>query len=359
MQRLWLLFADSIPEQAEFDRYYEEMSKYEHSTTGGRESNYDLRRFRVCAEVIVPLLPDKQTRILEIGCGTGGLLGLLKVQGFEHVQGVDPSPACAATAQQLHQVSVTAAKFSSLPFPDGSFDCIILVGVLEHVHALTEAIATVSALLAPGGLLYVVVPDASRYAQGLDAPFQEFSVEHINFFGPFALKHLLLNNGFSNVACQQQLVEVNHRTWTPMIHAVFRKEQADAPVRSIGRDAETERGLLAYIEQSSRTDERIRGIIDEIVRNAKPIIVWGTGAHTLRLLETSQLREATISVFVDSNPRYQGKSLLGIPIIAPAQLSGRTEPILISSRPYQEDIATQIRQVLKLPNDLIRLYDIE
>jgi predicted SAM-dependent methyltransferase len=39
-------------------------------------------------------------------------------------------------------------------------------------------------ILAPTGKIYIAVPDASQYINGEDAPFQEFSIEHINFFGP-------------------------------------------------------------------------------------------------------------------------------------------------------------------------------
>jgi hypothetical protein len=77
----------------------------------------------------------------------------------------------------------------------------------------------------------------------------------------------------------------------------------------------------------------------------------------LRLLQTSRLKDARISAFVDSNPHYQGKDLSGVPIISPGNVRGRAEPIIISSRVYQEDIARVIREDLGLPNKVIRLYD--
>jgi hypothetical protein len=63
--------------------------------------------------------------------------------------------------------------------------------------------------------------------------------------------------------------------------------------------------------------------------------------------------------FVDSNPNYQGHHLRGIPIIAPAQLRARNEPILIASWMYQHAIERQIRDDLALPNETITLYDIK
>jgi FlaA1/EpsC-like NDP-sugar epimerase len=86
------------------------------------------------------------------------------------------------------------------------------------------------------------------------------------------------------------------------------------------------------------------------------IIIWGVGTHTLRLLETSRLGRANIVAFVDSNPRYQLKQLNGIPIIAPADLKSRPEPILISSRVFQREIEQQIREDLRLSNQIVKLY---
>jgi len=75
-------------------------------------------------------------------------------------------------------------------------------------------------------------------------------------------------------------------------------------------------------------------------------------------LATSRLAEAKISAFVDSNSRYQGKSLNDIPIIAPADLRDRPEPILISSRVFQQEIESKIRNDLQLSNEIIKLYPV-
>jgi len=82
------------------------------------------------------------------------------------------------------------------------------------------------------------------------------------------------------------------------------------------------------------------------------------GTHTQRLMATSRLAQADIRAFVDSNPRYQGKTISGVPVLAPAALKGRLEPILISSRIFQQEIQEQIRNQLGLTNELILLYNV-
>ena len=77
------------------------------------------------------------------------------------------------------------------------------------------------------------------------------------------------------------------------------------------RDDVTEPDLRQYVRDSQRVDDRIRQTIDEILDRGEPIVVWGVGTHTLRLLATSRLKNAKIAAFVDSNPRYQGKTVQG------------------------------------------------
>ena len=61
---------------------------------------------------------------------------------------------------------------------------------------------------------------------------------------------------------------------------------------------------------------------------------------------------------MESNVRYQGRTLHDVPIVAPEALRGRSEPILISSRVFQHEITKQIRHDLGLENEIITLYEV-
>jgi SAM-dependent methyltransferase len=356
--RCGFAFGDHIPDQAAFDRYYGEMSKYEYNDKGGHESSYDLAKFQEIATFIQPYLRSRAARILEVGCATGRLLGLIKQAGYPNVLGVDPSAACVRAATALYGVPAITGTFSRMDVPPGSQDFLILSGVLEHVRDLDVALRCLLQLLADGGRLHIVVPDASRYAEGEDAPFQEFSVEHINFFGPDSLANLLVDHGFRSIFCDQRMITVNHRTTTPAILGVFEKSSGDQPAAALNPDLKTASALERYIVKSAEADRQIHAAISLLADEQTPVMVWGTGAHTLRLLETSRLGEARITAFIDSNTRYQDKKLRGVPILAPEAVRGRFEPILISSRVYQHEIANRIQNEMSLPNRVIRLYAI-
>jgi SAM-dependent methyltransferase len=349
-------FANQIPSQEVFDLYYREMSKYEINEQKFQENIYEFEKFNQMVSCIIPFLEDYQARILEIGCATGSLLSLIKRKGYENILGVDPSPACAETAKKLYGIRVLTNTLSNLSFEKQSADFLILAGVLEHIRELDISLKHLWDILAPNGKIYVSVPDASQYLNGEDAPFQEFSIEHINFFSPTSLTNLMSKNGFSLVDYKQNNFEVSNNTLTPVIQAVYIKAQ-NFPVDNIFiTDTETEKNLELYVNLCNQREKAIYQVISEIILSNKPIIIWGTGTQTLRLLATSRIREARIIAFVDSNPKFHGKKLNGIEIVSPKSLKNMTESILISSRIYQNDIESQIRNVLQLSNEIIKLY---
>jgi FlaA1/EpsC-like NDP-sugar epimerase len=104
-------------------------------------------------------------------------------------------------------------------------------------------------------------------------------------------------------------------------------------------------------------ENRIHEVVNALVNSRMPLVVWGAGTHTRRLLATSRLASANIVAFVDSNPNYQQKKFNGIPIISPEQLVNYQEPILVSSRIFQSEIVEQIRTGLKLDNQIHTLYE--
>ncbi len=349
-------FADRIPPQAVFDAYYRDHSKYEYEYRGGQGTEYEDLRFREAAKSIIRHVPDRQSRILEIGCATGHLLSLLREQGYENVQGVDPSPGCVKAAWEVYRIPVRVHTVFNIPDPDKSFDVLLLLGVMEHIRDLDRAIDKIRALLAPRGRVYLAVPDAARFEGNQDAPFQEFSEGHLNFFSLTSLATLMQTRGFQFLSGGRFLLEYSRGTWCASVYGVF--ENAELEKKPWVRDEETERGLAAYIRKSQEAEAQVRQTIDGIAASGRSILVWGTGLHTQRLLAMSSLGRVNIAAFVDSNPKYQGQQLHGVPILAPERLAERVEPILISSYTAQHEITQQVRQKLRLRNELILLYDL-
>lgn len=347
-------FADGIPPQEVFDTYYRDMSKYENHQRDGEESPADLSRFEGYAAEIKRHLPSRSARILELGSATGKLLYLLKEAGYPDPVGLDPSPACSEAAGRLYGVQVLTGVLADLASLGESFDFIIGMEILEHVRELSQSLKIIRDRLEPGGLLYVDVPDATRFADFPDSPFQQFSTEHINFFSRESLANLLQASGFETVHLADDLQDQSDTTKMPVVTGLFRKVDRSPPRPT--PDERTRPTLEAYISNSRGVDEHLHKTILDLVVSGEPIIVWGVGTHTQRLLATSRLPDARIVAFVDSNQRYRGKALNGRPIHGPDDIRGLPHRILVSSRVFQREIARQIREGHGFSHELILLY---
>jgi SAM-dependent methyltransferase len=353
--RCGLAFADGIPDQSVLDAYYRDLSKYEYMHTGGKESDLDERRFRDIAAAVAAFLPSPVSRVLEIGCATGRLLALVREGGCANVLGLDPSPGCARAARELYGVHVLVGSMFDIPAPPASVDFVILIGVLEHVEDVRGAMTHVRNVLSPNGRVYAEVPDAAHLAGRPDAPYQEFSTEHINFFSTASLANLFQASGFETLATGEPVRQQHDNTTYPAAFGVFQKRDAVPEKVEPARDEITEPGLQRYIAESAAIEDRTRQQITRLAAG-RPLVVWGTGTHTQRLLAIGAFEGVRVAAFVDSNPKYHGRELHGAPVIAPAALAGRREPILISTRGFQSEIQNQIRRELKLDNEIILLY---
>ena len=107
------------------------------------------------------------TRALDVGCNTGPLLIPLRQRGYD-VVGIDISLDEVQKAERyLHQHRLPRDKLSvadgtRLPFRDQSFDCMLLVDILEHTGHPERVVFEAKRLLVPGGVVIVTVPWASH-----------------------------------------------------------------------------------------------------------------------------------------------------------------------------------------------------
>jgi SAM-dependent methyltransferase len=346
-------YADGIPAREVFDLYYARMSKYEQSQRSGELNSTDKERFAQVADLLAAHLRPA-SRIVDVGCATGGLLAELQRRGFHHLLGLDPSPTCAAVAKRLYGIEVRTMTMHELTALPERFDVAVLTGVFEHLPELDESITSLRKILQPGGLLYIEVPDASSYHQWFSAPYQFLSIEHVNFFSPASLSNLLARRGFDGVFARRVNRHLGPHSIEPAVAALFSPTGKGAPAQ---RDLETEPALLKYLESSRRLEEEIQQKIARLAESQVPLAVWGAGTHTLRLLETSKLGRAHIVAFIDSNPRYQGKQLRGIPIVTPREFQSADATILISSQVAESEIKAQIRNQLGWTHPTICFYE--
>jgi len=138
-----------------------------------------------------------QGRLLDFGCGGGKFLLRMQDQGWK-VLGLDSSPS---VVQQLRDKLGVKALAGTLPHPQlaaPSFDVVTMWSSLAHVHQPLEVLREAFRVLAPGGRLYVEVPNIESWAfrwfgsrwTGLDLP------RHLTHFSTVTLRSMLETAGF-------------------------------------------------------------------------------------------------------------------------------------------------------------------
>lgn len=113
--------------------------------------------------ILHELAPIEGTRLLDIGCGDGGLCKRLAEAGAIPT-GIDPSETAIASAAARHPgLSFSVGKGQSLPFDDGQFDHAVFLNSLHHVEPedMETAIIEAMRVRARKGRVIVVEPTAN------------------------------------------------------------------------------------------------------------------------------------------------------------------------------------------------------
>ncbi len=128
--------------------------------------NHPLRRFSQ-RRIEYPLfkrmgLAGSCMRILEIGCGSGYGAGLMRDLKPTRYVGVDIMPEQIALAKRrgLPNCDFRVLDATDLCcFEDGSFDVIVIFGILHHIPTWRRVLAEARRLLVPGGRMFLEEPD--------------------------------------------------------------------------------------------------------------------------------------------------------------------------------------------------------
>lgn len=98
-------------------------------------------------------------RILDYGCGYGRTLGELFNEGYEHLIGLDFSPAMIAAARaRFPEIQFEEVHSLTIPLPDSSVDGVLLFSVLTCIptdEGQQTLMRELRRVLNRGGLLYI------------------------------------------------------------------------------------------------------------------------------------------------------------------------------------------------------------
>jgi SAM-dependent methyltransferase len=118
-----------------------------------------LAKKRYIKTILDLYLPSKGGKILDIGCGTGGMMELLKEYGS--VFGLDSHDEACSFSQRRNPFPLLKGDANQLPFKKGTFHLVALFDVLYHQYIVDDqaVLDQTYDLLAPNG--YLLITDSA------------------------------------------------------------------------------------------------------------------------------------------------------------------------------------------------------
>jgi SAM-dependent methyltransferase len=142
---------------------------------------------------------NKDAKIVDLGCASGGLVAWLTEHGYTNAKGVDISPEQIELGKKLGIESITCVGIMEfLKNNEGAFDLIFIRDTLGHFEKeeILDILDGIRTALAPKGKVVIKVPNAESPMTGR-LRYGDFT--HDTSFTAQTLQQLLAVNGFENI----------------------------------------------------------------------------------------------------------------------------------------------------------------
>lgn len=188
--------------------------QYFSSQLGRSETNYKKNLEKETAQLKKEILPligsNKNSSIVDLGCGIGALVKALTDAGFANTKGVDVSEEMVKVAHTLGITQVQQGDVTTfLEQNKNTFDIITGIDIIEHFtkDELVRLLILIKEALKPNGIAIFRTPN-------LDAPyatiFANGDFTHENYLNSSSAKQVMLNCGFGKVEVLPSLIFIQN-----------------------------------------------------------------------------------------------------------------------------------------------------
>lgn len=145
-------------------------------------------------------------RVLDAGGGTGRVASAISEHAGDVVV-ADPSLGMLRQADRA-QLKLACSNSESLPFPDASFERIIMVDALHHVINHSQTAREMYRVLKPGGRIVIEEPDIRSFYVKLIAVAEKLLLMRSHFLAPQKIVDL-----FSFDSVSSSIYSADHNAW--------------------------------------------------------------------------------------------------------------------------------------------------
>jgi 2-polyprenyl-3-methyl-5-hydroxy-6-metoxy-1,4-benzoquinol methylase len=155
----------------------------------------------------------KGNRYLDVGCSTGFVVEAARDKGWDAI-GIDLNPS-AIEFGRSRGLDLRTVALEDAGFAPGSFDAVSLFDVLEHLLDPRRTLRACAELLAPGGILFLYVPNfdsASRLLMGANAHFI-WPTHHLNYYTPTTIRDLMIRHSLTPELIVTEGLDIEDYIW--------------------------------------------------------------------------------------------------------------------------------------------------
>ncbi len=263
-------------------------------------------------------------RVIEVGCGDGHYLGLLRDLGVQ-ATGIEPSASFRELALAAGHDVLAGYVTGEAAIARAPYDAFAAREVLEHIPDPNDFLRGIRRSLSHDGVGLVEVPSLEQALE--HARFYDFFRDHVNYFSAGTLARTLERNGFLVLA-------ITRGMGGEFLQAFVR---VDA-----GRDFETlGRSVGAVADELGR-------LLTDTAREGGRAAAWGSGAKGLASLAAAG--GEGLAYVVDSDPHKQGRltPVTHLPVVAPERLlEDPVDLVVLTALAYRDEIVADLRGRLR------------
>jgi 2-polyprenyl-3-methyl-5-hydroxy-6-metoxy-1,4-benzoquinol methylase len=277
-------------------------------------------------------------KIIEIGCGCGEYLSLMRQSGGE-AYGLEYSEEsasyCLSNGLKVSQgfIETSNGRLDYAPF-DGFY----ILNFLEHLPHPNALLRGIYKNLMDDAVGMVEVPNFDMILR--NKLFSEFIGDHLLYFTKETLDITLRSNGF-------EIIECNELWYDYILSALVKKKP------------QTDLSNFDNYRAQLKID------LEDYIRRFEPrkVAIWGAGHQALAIISLMNLADK-VRYVVDSASFKQGKYTPAshVPIVSPEALnSDPVDAVIIMAASYSDEVAKIVRQNFdkKIHVSIVRDYGLE
>jgi ubiquinone/menaquinone biosynthesis C-methylase UbiE len=145
--------------------------------------------------------------LLDVGGGTGRVTEALRGLA-SHLVVADLSTGMLRQALAKGGLYPVCTHSEGLPFPEASFDCVLMVDALHHVFSAADTSMELWRVIKPGGRIVVEEPDIRRFSVKLVALAEKLALMRSHFIAPPLIAGL-----FTSPQAQASIETESYTAW--------------------------------------------------------------------------------------------------------------------------------------------------